>query len=77
MFCGVAVVAGGVVGVLGGLLGIGGGLVLVPVLFELIQRLGADEATAVRAAIGTSLATVIVTGGRAAWSHRGVNWPTI
>jgi len=70
LFCAIALAAGGIVGVLGGLLGIGGGLVLVPVLFELIQRLGADEATAVRAAIGTSLATVIVTGTRSALSHR-------
>ena len=70
LFCAAALVAGAIIGVLGGLLGIGGGLVLVPVLFELIQRLGADEATAVRAAIGTSLATVIVTGARSALSHR-------
>ncbi len=54
---------------LGGLLGIGGGLVLVPVLFELMQQLGADEVTAVRSAIATSLATVIVTGLRSSLSH--------
>ncbi len=51
------------------MLGIGGGLVLVPVLIELMLRLGTDEGTAIRAAIGTSLATVVVTGLRSAFSH--------
>ena len=69
MFCALVLVTGAAVGVLGGMLGIGGGLVLVPVLFELIQYLGADEATAVRSAIATSLATVIVTGTRSSVSH--------
>ena len=69
MFCALVLVTGAAAGVLGGLLGIGGGLVLVPVLFELIQHLGADEATAVRSAIATSLATVIVTGSRSSLSH--------
>lgn len=69
LFCAVAIAAGGIVGLLGGLLGIGGGLVLVPVLYELIQGFGAGEATAVRAAIGTSLATVVITGARSALSH--------
>jgi uncharacterized membrane protein YfcA len=69
MFCALVVVTGAAVGVLGGLLGIGGGLVLMPVLFELIQHLGADADTAVRSAIATSLATVIVTGARSSLSH--------
>lgn len=65
----VAVATGAVVGLLAGMLGIGGGLVLVPVLFELMIRLGTDEGTAIRTAIGTSLATVVVTGLRSASSH--------
>jgi len=69
VFCTITLGAGALVGVLGGLLGIGGGLVLVPVLFELMQQLGADEVTAVRSAIATSLATVIVTGLRSSLSH--------
>ncbi len=68
-FCISVLATGAVAGVLGGLLGIGGGLILVPVLFELIQYLGADEATAVRSAIATSLATVVVTGTRSSLSH--------
>lgn len=69
IFCGAAIAAGAAVGVLAGMLGIGGGLVLVPVLFELLRSLGAEEGMAIRAAIGTSLATVIVTGLRSASSH--------
>jgi len=69
IFCSITLGAGALVGMLGGLLGIGGGLVLVPVLFELIQQLGADEVTAVRSAIATSLATVIITGLRSSLSH--------
>lgn len=68
-FCASVLVTGAAAGVLGGLLGIGGGLVLVPVLVELIQYLGADQATAIRSAIATSLATVIVTGTRSSLSH--------
>lgn len=65
----VAIAAGAVVGLLAGLLGIGGGLVLVPVLFELMQHLGAQADTAMRGAIATSLACVIATGTRSAMSH--------
>ena len=69
LFCVAAVAAGAGIGLLAGMLGIGGGLILVPVLFELMQRLGVDDTTAVRAAIGTSLATVVATGLRSALSH--------
>jgi uncharacterized membrane protein YfcA len=69
LFCAIALATGAAVGILAGLLGIGGGLVLVPVLFELMLRLGADESTAVRSAVGTSLASVVATGLRSALSH--------
>ncbi|MFT4582398.1 MAG: putative membrane protein YfcA [Gammaproteobacteria bacterium] len=69
LFCAAAVATGACVGILAGILGIGGGLVLVPVLFELMQRLGADEGTAVLTAVGTSLSSVVVTGLRSALSH--------
>ena len=68
-FCAATASAGAAVGVLGGLLGIGGGLILVPVLYELIGGMGAPPQTALLTAIGTSLATVIVTGSRAALSY--------
>jgi uncharacterized membrane protein YfcA len=68
-FAALAVAAGIVVGLLAGLLGIGGGLILVPVLFELITALGAEPATAMRAAIATSLVSIIATGLRSARSH--------
>ncbi|MDA0822338.1 MAG: sulfite exporter TauE/SafE family protein [Proteobacteria bacterium] len=70
LFCAAAAVSGACVGILAGMLGIGGGLVLVPVLFELMRRLGVDEGTAVLTAVGTSLASVVATGLRSALSHR-------
>lgn len=68
-FAALAIAAGLVVGLLAGLLGIGGGLILVPVLFELITALGADAATAMRAAIASSLVCIVATGLRSALSH--------
>jgi uncharacterized membrane protein YfcA len=58
-----------IVGFMAGMLGIGGGMILVPVLDALFLHLGVPEETAIRAAVATSLATVIVTALRSARSH--------
>ncbi len=57
--------AGGVAG----LLGVGGGIVIVPVLFHVFTELGIDPAVRMHLAVGTSLATIVVTAWRSSRSH--------
>lgn len=71
-------VLGAAAGLLAGLLGVGGGLVIVPTLAFLFHRLGFPEANVMHLAIGTSLATIIVTAISSVMAHnrRGsVLWP--
>jgi uncharacterized protein len=63
------VAAGGVAGLLAGLLGVGGGIVVVPVLYYGFSALGVDPAVRTHVAVGTSLATVLVTAFRSVRSH--------
>lgn len=68
---------GAFAGLVAGLLGVGGGLIIVPVLVFVFARIGVDDAVAVHLAIGTSLATIIVTSISSMRAHhkRGaVNW---
>jgi len=60
---------GCVVGVLAGLLGIGGGLVVVPALLYLLPKVGVSPGNAMQFALGTSLATIILTSGSSAFNH--------
>lgn len=62
-------VLGSIVGVLAGLLGIGGGLVVVPALLYLLPQVGIAHETAMQFALGTSLATIILTSGSSALNH--------
>ncbi|RMH89038.1 sulfite exporter TauE/SafE family protein, partial [Lysobacter pythonis] len=72
---------GAVAGVLAGLLGIGGGLVLVAALAWLLPAQGAvPTASAMHAALATSLASIVFTAMSSAKAHarRGsVLWPTV
>jgi hypothetical protein len=71
---------GACAGVLAGLLGVGGGLVIVPVLIFLFQGQGIDPTVVVHLAIGTSLATIVVTSlssVRAHHRHGAVLWPVV
>ncbi len=71
------VVLGCIAGLLAGLMGIGGGIVIVPVLAYLFQAQGMVEAHVMHMALGTSLATIVVTSISAVIEHhrRGaVNW---
>lgn len=52
---------GVVAGVLAGMLGVGGGLVIVPVLVYLFTLQGFDSSVIMHLAIGTSLATIVLT----------------
>nr|VFK54547.1 MAG: Uncharacterized membrane protein YfcA [Candidatus Kentron sp. TUN]VFK57129.1 MAG: Uncharacterized membrane protein YfcA [Candidatus Kentron sp. TUN] len=72
---------GVVAGILAGLLGIGGGVVIVPVLFWILQA-NAEIPTAhlMHIALGTSLATIVITSVSSILSHhrRGaVQWLTV
>jgi uncharacterized membrane protein YfcA len=69
--------AGAIAGLMAGLLGIGGGLVIVPALAMSFASQGFAEATRMHFAIGTSLATIIVTSMSSLLAHHrrgGVDW---
>ncbi|WP_243734665.1 sulfite exporter TauE/SafE family protein [Photobacterium lutimaris] len=60
---------GGVVGILAGLLGIGGGLLVVPALVWLLPQAGIDDNLVMHIALGTSLASIVLTSGSSARNH--------
>ena len=69
--------AGAFVGLLSGLLGIGGGMTLVPVLAALFEMQALAPGHAVHLALGTAMASAVVTAAASVRAHhlRGaVNW---
>lgn len=60
---------GAVAGLLAGLLGVGGGIVIVPMLYHVFTFVGVDKAVVMPLAIGTSLATIIVSSVMSARGH--------
>lgn len=69
---------GAFAGVVAGLFGVGGGLIIVPVLVLLFQRWGFADGVLMHLAIGTSLATIVLTAISSMRAHhrRGaVDWP--
>ena len=66
---GVLVVTGCIAGVLAGLLGVGGGIIVVPVLFTMLGLLDIDESVRMHVAVGTSLASIVITSLISARSH--------
>lgn len=69
---------GMVAGVAAGLLGIGGGLIIVPVLVFIFQQQQFSAGVIVHLAVGTSLATIVLTSissVRAHHMHGAVLWP--
>lgn len=56
-------------GFAGGLFGIGGGLIIVPVLYLILVSQGLPEAAAIKTAVATSMATIIVTSIRSVMRH--------
>jgi uncharacterized membrane protein YfcA len=65
-----ALVAAGLsAGFAGGMFGIGGGFVVVPALIAVYSLFGVDHAVIAHVAIGTSLATIIVTSLRSVQAH--------
>ncbi len=68
---------GSVAGLLAGLFGVGGGLIIVPVLAMLFGAQGLDTAIIMHLALGTSLATIVVTSissMRAHHKHGAIDW---
>jgi uncharacterized membrane protein YfcA len=72
--------AGSITGVLSGLFGVGGGLIIVPILTFLFLGLHFPEAHIMHMALGTSLATIILTSISSARAHHhkhNVNWAIV
>lgn len=70
--------AGVIAGLLAGLFGVGGGLVIVPIVVMILQAQQLATGFAMQVALGTSLATIAVTGMSSVIAHhrRGaVQWP--
>lgn len=69
--------AGAVAGTLAGLLGIGGGIVIVPIVTLMFENQGLLHGFAIKMALGTSLATIIVTAVSSIYTHHrkaAVEW---
>lgn len=70
---------GAVAGFSAGLFGIGGGLVVVPALIFAFTVHGMPSDILAHMALGTSLATIVVTSISSLWTHQkrgGIDWPT-
>ena len=68
-FIAVLMAAGAIAGFVGGLFGIGGGFVVVPALLLVFTVMGIHPDVIAHLAIGTSLATIIVTSLRSVHAH--------
>lgn len=72
--------SGAVAGMFAGLLGIGGGIIIVPVLAMVFTSQGVSIEVFMHVAIGTSLATIVVTSLssiRAHHKHQAIDWPVV
>lgn len=69
--------SGAVAGTLAGLLGIGGGVIIVPIVTLLFEGHGVPHGLAIKMALGTSLATIVVTAISSIYTHHrkgAVDW---
>lgn len=69
--------AGAVAGTLAGLLGIGGGVIIVPIVTLLFEGQGIAADLAIKMAVGTSLATIVITAISSIYTHHrkgAVEW---
>lgn len=72
--------SGAVAGMFAGLLGIGGGIIIVPVLAMVFTSQGVSIDVLMHVAIGTSLATIVITSLssiRAHHKHKAIDWPVV
>lgn len=65
----ICLLLGAVVGFLAGLFGIGGGLIIVPVLVYLLPMVDVPDPLLISTALGTSFATIVITGFSSAQRH--------
>ncbi|MDA1381413.1 sulfite exporter TauE/SafE family protein [Plesiomonas shigelloides subsp. oncorhynchi] len=80
LFVVACLILGGVVGILAGLLGIGGGLIIVPALVGLLPLAGVLPEHLMPIALGTSLASIVLTGVSSSWRHHqlgNVDWTIV
>lgn len=71
---------GAVAGFAAGLFGVGGGLIVVPILYIVFMHAGYGEAVTMHLALGTSLATIMVTSISSMLAHNknhAVIWPVV
>jgi uncharacterized membrane protein YfcA len=71
------VFVGSLAGILAGLFGVGGGVIIVPVLIFAFAASGIPAELLTQMAIGTSLATIVLTSINSAWAHHrlgNVDW---
>ena len=72
--------SGAVAGMFAGLLGIGGGIIIVPVLAMVFTSQGVSIDVFMHVAIGTSLATIVITSLssiRAHHKHQAIDWAVV
>lgn len=60
---------GAIAGFTAGLFGVGGGLIIVPILFVVFAQMGYDPSVIMHMALGTSLATIMVTSISSVMAH--------
>ncbi len=68
------------VGIFAGMLGIGGGAIVVPLMTDLFRRQGFDSHHVLHVALGTCMATIVLTSAsslRAHHRHGAVDWPVV
>lgn len=71
---------GAISGVMAGMFGVGGGVIMVPVLIFAFTAFGLSHELLTQMAIGTSLATVVLTSLNSAWTHHklgNVDWTVV
>ncbi|RUM94990.1 MAG: sulfite exporter TauE/SafE family protein [Thiothrix sp.] len=74
------ITTGAIAGVLAGLLGVGGGIIIVPALLWSFNRLDIATDHAMQAAVGTSLATIVITSLSSILAHQkrgAILWKTV
>ena len=70
-------IAGAIAGTMAGLLGIGGGIIIVPVVSLILEAQGISTDIVIKVAVGTSLATIMVTAISSVYAHNrkgAVDW---
>lgn len=63
------IILGAFIGILAGLLGIGGGAVIVPTMLYFFAAQGVDTSLMMKMALGTSFATIVLTGISSVFTH--------